>query len=59
MLPVTWSVCGQVEVEADSIEEAVENFDSTLYDLPEHPEYVDSSFELSFTDVEAIKLLQS
>lgn len=57
-LPVTWQVCGTIEVEADSIDDAIENFDPHNEELPDDPSYVDGSFELSFNDVEAIKLIQ-
>lgn len=59
-LPVTWEVCGLVEVEANSIEEAVEYFNQNSSDieLPENPEYVDGSFVLSGDDPDYIKCFQ-
>jgi hypothetical protein len=57
ILPVTWMMCGEIEVEADSIEDAIENFVPHDHELPENPEYVGDSFELSFDDVDAIKQL--
>lgn len=59
-LPVTWEVCGLVEVEANSIEEAVEYFNQNSSDieLPENPEYVDGSFVLSDDDPDYIKYFQ-
>ena len=59
-LPVTWEVCGLVEVEANSIEEAVEYFNQNSSDieLPENPEYVDGSFALSDDDPDYIKCFQ-
>lgn len=57
-LPVTWSVAGWVEVEADSIDQAVEKFDPAEHNLPENPEYIDGSFELSYGEVELIKMDQ-
>ena len=48
-LPVTWEVCGFVEVEAKSIEEAIEIFERDIdhIPLPENCEYVDGSFSLT------------
>ena len=59
-LPVTWEVCGLVEIEANSIEEAVEYFNQNSSDieLPENPEYVDGSFALSGDDPDYIKCFQ-
>lgn len=59
-LPVTWEVCGLVEVETNSIEEAVEYFNQNSSDieLPENPEYVDGSFVLSDDDPDYIKYFQ-
>lgn len=55
-LPVTWEVCGIVEVEAKSIEEAIEIFkrDVDHIPLPENCEYVDGSFWLTDDDPEYI-----
>lgn len=59
-LPVTWEVCGLVEVEANSIEEAIEYFNQNASDieLPENPEYVDGSFVLIDDDPDYIKCFQ-
>lgn len=59
-LPVTWQVCGIIEVDADNIPAAVEYFDqnSDHIALPEENEYVDGSFELSCREPEYIKLFQ-
>lgn len=48
-IPVTWEVCGVVEVEGKTIEEALENFNKTEDEigLPDDAEYVDDSFRLS------------
>ena len=45
-IPVEWSVLGVVEIEADSMEEAVDKFDETINDipLPYQSEYIDDSF---------------
>lgn len=59
-LPVTWEVSGFVEVEADSIEEAVKIFnrDADYIKLPRDSEYVDASFCLSTEDPDEIALYQ-
>lgn len=57
-LPVTWSVCGIVEIEASSIEEAVERFNAEIDHIPlphDGIAYVDGSFELSSPDLDFIK----
>lgn len=57
-LPVTWSVCGIVEIEASSIEEAVERFNAEIDLIPlprDGIAYVDGSFELSSSDLDFIK----
>lgn len=60
LIAVTWEVCGYIEVEADTIEDAMqmvsENPDD--YDLPhDGGDYVDGSFRLSTDDVEEMKLM--
>lgn len=59
-LPVTWEVSGFVDVEADSIEDAVKIFnrDSDYIKLPSDSEYVDASFRLSTEDPDKIALYQ-
>ena len=57
-IAVTWEAAGYIEVEANSIEEAMkkvkENPDN--YPLPyDSGEYVDGSFRLSTDDVEEMK----
>lgn len=60
-LPVTWSVCGMIEVEADSILGAIEYFNehSDHIRLPREYEYVEGSFELSFCEELCILLYQT
>jgi len=48
-LPVTWEVFGRVDVEAESLEEAIRKFDPDAQDLPTGT-YVDGSFRLTSTD---------
>ena len=57
-LPVTWEVCGFVNVEAESLEEAVQDFNENVdeYELPD-PEYVDGSFRLTEDNIEVLKLI--
>ena len=61
ILPVTWEMCGFVEVEAESIEALLESGD--LPDILENMElpngeYVDGSFWLTADDPEYIRLYQ-
>jgi hypothetical protein len=58
-LPVTWQVCGWIEVEADSLEEAIDNFNPNEHELPKNDEasYVDGSFELTDSDPDNIKAM--
>ncbi len=57
-LPVTWEVYSTVEIEATSLEEAVEIFKETKDDivLPTDSDYVDDSFKLSDTDLNYLKM---
>ena len=59
-LPVTWESFGIVEIEANSIEEAVKYFNenSDYINMPKNSEYVDGSFRLSESDPDFIKLYQ-
>lgn len=58
-IAVTWEMCGYIEVEADSIEEAMDmvrkNPDN--YPLPyDGGDYVDGSFCLTTDDVDEMKV---
>ena len=49
-IPVTWTVYSTIEVEAETLEEAIERFDEVEdsdfgHDLPSEFSYVDDSFE--------------
>jgi hypothetical protein len=46
-IPVRWESWGVIEVEAPTLEEAIEIFDSNVdtYNLPSESEYIDGSFE--------------
>ncbi len=58
-VPVTWSMCGFVEIDADTMEEAMEKFNknSDYIKLPTDGEYVDGSFELSSDDAEEMEAM--
>ena len=58
-LPVTWECYGMVEIEADTIEDAVMKFEETEEDipLPTESDYVEGNFRLSadYDDIEYFK----
>lgn len=58
-LPVTWEECGVVEVEANSLEEAIEYFKENSCDIetPHEAHYVDGSFCLSTEAVEELEFM--
>lgn len=55
-IPVTWQVSGVVNIEAESLDEALRIFDenSDNIKLPSQNEYIDDSFQRD--DVETCKL---
>ncbi len=55
-IPVTWEVCGVVNVLANTLKEAMKiaKDDDGVLPLPEG-DYVDSSWKLSFNDEETIR----
>ena len=57
-LAVTWEMCGYVDVEANTLEEAMEKFnkESDYIKLP-NGDYVDGSFQLSTDDVEEMEAI--
>jgi len=57
-LPVTWESSGFVEVEAETIEEAVNYFNENVdhIQMPYESDYVDGSFDLSDSDPDFISL---
>lgn len=57
-LPVSWEVCGMVEIEANTINEAMDIFDATKnhIPLPDDFEYMDGSFDLTVKEPEYIQL---
>ena len=56
---VTWDMCGYVDIDADTMEEAMEKFnnESDYIKLPTNGEYVDGSFQLSSDDVEEMEAM--
>lgn len=53
-IPVCWEVSGFVEVEADSMENAIRKFDEEIIDqceLPTETTYIDGSFQRSMDDL--------
>lgn len=56
-IPVEYKVWGTVEVEAETMEEALEyarNNINTL-ELPDEPEYVEDSYVIAVEDIEELK----
>jgi hypothetical protein len=51
-IPVEWSVYSTVEIEAESLEEAVKIFDNTINEipLPRNSDYIDGSFQRCVED---------
>ena len=56
-IPVTWEMCGIVQVEGDTLEEAMETFDETSdhIHLPNDAQYVDGSFDMTCRDFEFVE----
>lgn len=56
---VTWEMCGYVDIDADTMEEAMEKFnnESDYIKLPTNGEYVDGSFQLTSDDVEEMEAM--
>lgn len=54
-IPVSWEVCGMVEIEANTLEEAIDiaKRDDSI-ELP-YGEYVDGSFDVTVDDDELIR----
>ena len=60
-LPVCWEVSAIIEVEAESLEDAIDYFDANLehIPLPRKFEYSEGSFDLSCREYSYLELLQS
>lgn len=56
---MTWEVCGEVEVEANSPEEAIKNFNPDDHNLPVESDYVDGSFRLTDSGPEGIEMIKA
>lgn len=56
---VTWQMCGYVDIQADTMEEAMAEFEkeSDYIALPDNGEYVDDSFELSSRSVDEMEAM--
>lgn len=48
-IPVSYSVCGEIEVEANSLEEALKYAKDNVRDLelPDEPQYIEDSYEIN------------
>ena len=44
-IPCTWSVCGMLEIEAESLDEAI--IEAEISPLPVESDYIDGSFEVN------------
>lgn len=60
IIPVEWSVYSTVQVEADTLEEAIAKFNEQIDDipLPTDCEYIDGSFMCSDPSIEYLKMAQ-
>ena len=59
-IAVTWQMCGYIDVEAESIKEAMDNVNNNPdnYPLPsDGGDYVDGSFELTTNNVEEMEVM--
>lgn len=59
-IAVTWEMCGYIEVEAESVEEAMNKVKENPDDFPlpyDGGDYVDGSFVLTTEDVEEMKTM--
>ena len=56
-VPVSWEMCGVAEIEAETLEDAMEEvqYHPDEVPLPEDSAYVDGSFSLSMYEVEEIR----
>lgn len=56
-IPVTWTECGTVSVEADTLEKAMEiaKDDDDVIPIPDNGTYVDGSWTLSTTDIDEVR----
>ena len=55
-IPITWEMCGEVKIEANTLEEAMEiaKDDDSFIPLP-YGSYVDGSWQLTYTNEKVIR----
>lgn len=56
-IPVEWAVYATVEIEAETIEEAVKKFDETIDEilLPTEADYIEDTFKRCIQDTEDLE----
>lgn len=61
LIPVEWSVCSNIFVEADSLEEALKIAQEHLDDIPctSDNEYIDGSYKIQSEDIEVLAEMQA
>ena len=61
IIPVEWSVYSTIQVEADTLEEAIAKFNNQIDDipLPTDCEYIDGSFMCSDSSIEYLEMAQA
>ena len=57
VLNVTWAMSGQIEIEADSTQGAMNKFRADSVNLPEYGEYVPDSLVLSADTAEDMQII--
>ena len=58
-VPVSWEMCGIIEIEAETLEDALEQvqYHPDEVPIPDDSAYVDGSFSLSMYEVEEIRTI--
>jgi len=58
-VPVTWEMCGYVEIKANTLQKAIEitKQDDSI-PLPADGDYVDGSFQLSYPEAAAVDVIR-
>lgn len=54
-IPVSWEMCGTVEIEANTLEEALEMAWSDSVDIPKNGSYIDASWRVDDEDPEYVR----
>lgn len=59
-IPVTWSVYGTIEIQADTIEDAIKKFEENKEEipLPYDSDYIDNSFQMDPSPEELIHVYE-